>query len=119
MRFLKNFLLMVLASAFLVACGGGGGDSGTSGGGSNVDSNLAAAYGKISGGMTFAQVKAIVGTEPSSAADAGGSTLYSWQGTPSTAAGAGTLLGVVVNPASGVKQKFFSSPTNPYSSQNY
>jgi hypothetical protein len=117
MRFLKTFLMMVLTSAFLLACGGGGGDSGsgTSAGGGNTDSSLTVAYGKISGGMTLAQVKAIVGTEPNSDADAGASRLYAWTGgSPQT-----SQLMVTIHPTSGVKMKALSAPGNPYSSQNY
>jgi hypothetical protein len=118
MRFLKTFLLMVLASAFLVACGGGGGSDPVTGGGSggsNSDASLRASYNSISGGMTLAQVKAITGTEPSSDADVGGGTrMYGW------VTGGSTSQLLVVIGTSGVKEKTFIQVAGTiYLSQKY
>jgi hypothetical protein len=74
MRFLKTFLLMVLASAFLVACGGGGGDTGT---GSGDAGSLQTAYNAINEQTTFAQVNALVGYGPKSSST-GNLNQYTW-----------------------------------------
>jgi hypothetical protein len=83
MRFLKSFLLMVLASAFLVACGGGGdpilGDTG--GGGSSGSANLSAVYDKIVVTSTVEQINALVGYAPYTSSTSAGSSIatYGWQ----------------------------------------
>jgi hypothetical protein len=77
MRFLKSFLLMVLASAFLVACGGGGEDPITGGGGGGT--NLNAVYDQLTRGMTYEQVKGLVGYAHNGGETSGGQgTNYKW-----------------------------------------
>jgi hypothetical protein len=86
MRFIKNFLLMVLASAFLVACGGGGGDPITGGGSTGASTNLNAVYDKLTRGMTYDQVKGLVGYAHNAGEQASSSgTNYKWSSGEGTA----------------------------------
>jgi ABC-type glycerol-3-phosphate transport system substrate-binding protein len=65
MRILKTFFAMILAASFLVACGGGASTEGTTAAGSGsttvIDPPLYIAYTKISAGMSYEQIKNIVG----------------------------------------------------------
>jgi hypothetical protein len=86
MRFIKNFLLMVLASAFLVACGGGGSDP-VAGGGGSGSVNLNAVYDKLTRGMTYDQVKGLVGYAHNGGEQASSSgTNYKWNSGQGTVA---------------------------------
>jgi hypothetical protein len=73
-----RFLLMVLASAFLVACGGGGSDTVTGGGGDG-STDLVAVYDKVTAGMNYEQVKALVGYAHNGGESLGASVnSYTW-----------------------------------------
>jgi ABC-type glycerol-3-phosphate transport system substrate-binding protein len=103
MRFFKTFLLMVLASAFLVACGGGGGTDAATG-----NTNLADAYNKITPAMNYAQVKAIVGSEPTKVTDymsVNQGMSYVWNDNVSS------ILGVSFRNNGSMSLKQISSPT--------
>jgi hypothetical protein len=70
MRILKAFFAVVLSASFLSGCGGGdaldsltGGSSGSGGSGGPNSDQLYAAYDKIEEGMSYEQVKNIVGYE--------------------------------------------------------
>ncbi len=101
MRFIKNILAVVfitsLASMF-VACGGG-----------SSTPTFLQAYQSIEGGMTAAQVKAIVGSEPNAVAgpyfDGTSSMQWLTQG-PS-------ILDVTYSPQGGVIQKIYEGVEAP------
>lgn len=77
MRILKTLFTIVLTSIFLVACGGGTDTSTANSGGVG---NLVAAYSKINGGMSYQQVRDIVGFDYKQKSVIGTySTSYVWQ----------------------------------------
>jgi hypothetical protein len=115
MRFLKSFFLMVLASAFLVACGGGGGsDTGT---GSAGSANLLAVYDKTTAGMTYEQVKALVGYAHNNGDTISGtSTAYKW----SSGSGTGLeLLQVSFENGGGARLKVYVNGSGVTRSQTF
>jgi hypothetical protein len=78
MRILKTVFTVVLTASFLVACGGSSSDTNTvNTGGSGV---LVAAYSKINGGMSYQQVRDIIGFDYKQKSVIGAySTSYIWQ----------------------------------------
>jgi hypothetical protein len=123
MRFLKTFLLMALASAFLVACGGGGGDpapvstanafkgnwtgSFTGGDSGSCADIVIDSAGAVSGSCTSrnAGTIGISGTVSSTGAaqfTAGGATTgATFSGTLTNATGSGTWTNTHTNPVIG------------------
>lgn len=78
MRILKTLFTVVLTAVFLVSCGGGSSD--TSSANSGRSGELVAAYAKINGGMSYQQVRDIVGFDYKQKSVIGAySTSYVWQ----------------------------------------
>ncbi len=78
MRILKTVFTVVLTASFLVACGGGSSDTNIVNSGGS--SGLVASYSKINGGMSYQQVRDIVGFDYKQKSVIGAySTSYVWQ----------------------------------------
>lgn len=77
MRILKALFAVVLSASFLVACGGGD-VLDTLTGGSNGGGDLIAAYDKIECGMSYDQVKSIIGSDAKTTSQVSGSSGFSY-----------------------------------------
>jgi hypothetical protein len=107
---IKRPCLPIVMAIFLCACGGSGGAPASS-------ADLYGAYGVTEGGMSFAQVRAIVGSDPARiTGDGPGTTLYAWETDRGTYKF--TTLFVTFTDGKGVVRKVITGP-NGNQSQSF
>lgn len=106
MRILKTIFLLVFTTSFLMACSGGSSETSTSS--SSGGSDLVSAYYKIEGGMSYQQVRDIVGFDYTTKFVNGSFyTQYIWQAGDIGQSNFGTLS--ITDSGKGVKSKIISA----------